>query len=63
MLSRYEQYRHENKVLPVPPGYNQIKQVFLNIFLQNRNAILVFLLTMLLLLPFYVAYRMKRTPK
>jgi arylsulfatase A-like enzyme len=63
MLSRYEQYRHENKVLPVPPGYNQIKQVFFNILLQNRNAILIFLLTMLLLLPFYVAYRMKRTPK
>jgi arylsulfatase A-like enzyme len=63
MLSRYEQYRHENKVLPVPPGYNQIKQVFLNILLQSRNAILIFLLTLLLLLPFYVAYRMKRTPK
>ena len=67
MLSRYEQYRHDNKVVPVPPGYTQIKQLFSNILLQYRDATLVFLLTLLLLLPFYVAYRMKsrmkRTPK
>ncbi|MEH6518461.1 MAG: arylsulfatase [Halioglobus sp.] len=67
MLSRYEQYRHDNKVVPVPPGYTQIKQLFSNILLQYRGATIVFLLTLLLLLPFYVAYRMKsrmkRTPK
>jgi hypothetical protein len=63
MLSRYEQYRRNNLVVPSPPGYNQIKQVLFNILLQYRNGTLVFLLTLLLLLPFYVAYRMKRTPK
>ena len=63
MLSGYEQYRRDNSVVPVPPGYTQIKQLFSNILLQYRDATIVFLLTLLLLLPFYVAYRMKRTPK
>jgi arylsulfatase A-like enzyme len=67
MLSRYEQYCRDNKVVPVPPGYTQIKQLFSNILLQYRDATLMFLLTVLVLLPFYVAYRMKsqmkRTPK
>jgi arylsulfatase/uncharacterized sulfatase len=62
MLSRYEQYRRDNKVVPVPAGYTQMKQLFSNVLLQNRDGILVFLLTLLLLLPFYVAYRIKRTP-
>ena len=60
MLSLYEQYRHDNKVIPVPEGYTQIKQFISNLLLQKRNAALVLLLTLLLLLPFYVAYRMKR---
>ena len=59
MLSRYEQYRRDNKVVPVPQGYNQIKQLLSNIILKKRDTILVFLLTLLVLLPFYVAYRMK----
>ncbi|MFT4615277.1 MAG: hypothetical protein ACI9NT_002429, partial [Bacteroidia bacterium] len=67
MLARYEQYRRDNNVVPVPPGYTQIKQLFSNILLQYRDLTIVFLLTLLLLLPFYVAYRMKgrmkRTPK
>ncbi|MEH6550139.1 MAG: arylsulfatase [Pseudomonadales bacterium] len=63
MLSAYEQYRRDNKVVPVPPGYSPIKQVFFNILLQYRDATLVFLLTLLLLLPFYVAYRMKSRMK
>lgn len=66
MLSGYEQYRRDNKVVPVPPGYTPIKQLFSNILLQYRDAAIVFLLTLLSLLPFYVAYRMngrmKRTP-
>jgi hypothetical protein len=33
-----------------------------NILLQYRRATIVLLLTLLLLLPSYVAYRMKRTP-
>ncbi|MEH6604849.1 MAG: arylsulfatase [Pseudomonadales bacterium] len=63
MLSAYEQYRRDNKVVPVPPGYSPIKQVFFNILLQYKDATLVFLLTLLLLLPFYVAYRMKSRMK
>jgi len=63
MLSHYEQYRLDNKVVPVPPGYSQIKQVFFNILLKYKDATLVVLLTLLLLLPFYVAYRMKSRTK
>lgn len=59
MLSLYEQYRLDNKVVPVPQGYNQIKQVMTNILLKQRDNVLVALLTLLLLLPFYVAYRIK----
>jgi arylsulfatase/uncharacterized sulfatase len=63
MLSRYEQYRRDNKVVPVPEGYTQIKQLFSNILLLYRDAAIVFLLTLLVLLPFYVAYRMKNGMK
>lgn len=62
MLSLYEQYRVDNNVVPVPQGYNQIKQVMTNILFKQRDNILVAFLTLLLLLPFYVAYRIKNTP-
>lgn len=61
MLSLYEQYRVDNNVVPVPQGYNQIKQIMTNILLKQRDNILVAFLTLLLLLPFYVAYRIKNT--
>ena len=63
MLSHYEQYRRDKKVVPVPPGYSQLKQLFSNILLKSKNDTLVFLLTLLLLVPFYVAYRMRREMK
>ena len=63
MLSHYEQYRRDNNVVPVPQGYSQLKQLFSNILLKSKNDTLVFLLTLLLLLPFYVAYRMRREMK
>ena len=63
MLSHYEQYRRDNKVVPVPPGYSQLKQLFSNTLLKSKNGMLVFLLTLLLLVPFYVAYRMSREIK
>jgi arylsulfatase A-like enzyme len=63
MLSRYEHYRRDNNVVPVPRGYTQIKQFISNLLLQQRDAALVLLLTLLLLLPFYVAYRMKSQTK
>jgi arylsulfatase/uncharacterized sulfatase len=62
MLSAYERYARDNNVLPVPPGYNHLVQVALNtLYLRLRTPLLVALLTMLILLPFLVAYRMKRT--
>ena len=61
MLSLYDQYRVDNNVVPVPQSYNQIKQVMTNILLKQRDNILVAFLTLLLLLPFYVAYRIKNT--
>jgi arylsulfatase/uncharacterized sulfatase len=61
MLSRYQQYQEENGVLPLPDGYTQMKQLFLNtLHKKSGEQILIFLLTLLLLLPFYVAYRMKK---
>jgi arylsulfatase A-like enzyme len=63
MLSHYEQYRRDNNVVPVPQGYSQLKQLFSNILLKSKNDTLVFLLTLMLLLPFYVAYRMRREMK
>jgi arylsulfatase A-like enzyme len=60
MLSRYEQYLRDNKVVPLPQGYNQMAELSSKIFLKQRDDILVLLLTLLFLLPFYVAHRMKR---
>ncbi len=61
MLSRYQQYQRENGVLPLPAGYTQMKQLCLNTLQKSsRGANPIFLLTLLLLLPFYVAYRMKK---
>ena len=47
--------------MPVPRGYTPIKQFVSNMLLQYRDAAIVLLLTLLLLLPFYVAYRMTKT--
>ena len=63
MLANYEQYRLDNKVISVPPGYSQLRQVFLNILLKSRGDIISFLLTLLFLLPFFVAYRVTRASR
>ena len=60
MLANYEQYRRDNKVVPVPEGYSQMQQIVLNALLQSRENIIAFLLTLLSLVPFYVAYKMAR---
>ena len=61
MLSAYERYTRDNKVLPIPAGYDHRKQLVLNTLLAGlREPFLVFLLLVLVLLPFYVGYRMKR---
>ena len=58
MLSNYEQYRRDNKVAPVPQGYNQMRQMLLNILMKGRGNMIALLLTLVLLLPFYVAHKM-----
>ncbi len=61
MLSDYEQFKRDNDVLPMPKGYTQVKQLMAN-GLQDRlgGGIIILILTILVLLPFYVAYRMKK---
>jgi arylsulfatase A-like enzyme len=62
MLSAYENYRQENKVLPVPKDFDNVKQLAINTLHAGlRTPVLVLLLTVLLLLPFYIAYRIKNT--
>ena len=61
MLSRYQRFEHENGVLPLPAGYSQVKQLVSNTLqAQYREGLLIFLLSVLLLLPFYIVYRMKK---
>jgi arylsulfatase/uncharacterized sulfatase len=63
MLSAYERYQRENKVLEMPAGYGHIKQLLINtLHRQWRTPLLVGLLTLLILVPFFVAYRMRRKP-
>jgi len=63
MLSRYQRFERENLVLPLPAGYSQVKQLVSNTLqIQYREGVLIFLLTLVLLLPFYVAYRMRIGP-
>ena len=63
MLSAYERYQLENRVLEMPPGYGHIKQLLINTLHQQwRTPLLVGLLTLLILLPFLVAYLMRRKP-
>ncbi|CAI8393019.1 MAG: Arylsulfatase [Halieaceae bacterium] len=63
MLSAYEQYQRANKVLDMPAGYGHIKQLLINTLHQQfRTPLLVGLLTLLILLPFLVAYLSRRKP-
>ncbi len=58
MLSAYEQFEQQNGVQPLPAGYSQSGQLMANFMAPRlQTAIVVFLLTLLVLLPFYVAYR------
>jgi arylsulfatase A-like enzyme len=60
MLALYQQYMNDNGVLPVPAGYNDTLQVALN-GLHDRfgGNILLGLLAILVLLPFYIAWRVR----
>ena len=62
LLSGYEQFAQENGVMPLPQGYSQSGQLLSNFLsIQLREGIIVFLLTLLILLPFLVAYRVRRS--
>jgi arylsulfatase A-like enzyme len=63
MLVRYEQFEKDNRVMAVPEGYSQTGQLLSNFLAERvRVGLVVFLLTLLLLLPFYVAYRLGKSP-
>ncbi len=58
MKALYEQYKQHNKVLPVPPGYNQQRQVLLNAIRHlYAPAIMTAIVTLLILLVLYLVYR------
>jgi arylsulfatase len=63
MLSAYETYKRENGVLPLPTGYNQMRQLVANSLQKNGSGIIVGLLAMLILLPFLVYYRLTKTQR
>jgi arylsulfatase A-like enzyme len=61
MLSRYHRYQRENGVIIPPAGYAPARQLLFNMLkTQYRETLLLLLLALLVLLPFYVAYRMKK---
>jgi arylsulfatase len=61
MLSAYQRYARDSKVIPAPPGFDHLKQVVINtLYKRLRTPVLVGLLVVLVLLPFLVAYRMKK---
>ncbi|MCY3793364.1 MAG: arylsulfatase [Gammaproteobacteria bacterium] len=58
MLDAYARFEQEHKVMPIPPGYSQTRQIVINMLRdQYGSAILVALLTILLLVPFVVYVR------
>jgi arylsulfatase/uncharacterized sulfatase len=62
MLSGYEQFTRENGVMPLPEGYTQTGQLLSNFLAERfRVGIIVLVLTSLVLLPFLVAYRVKKS--
>jgi arylsulfatase A-like enzyme len=61
MLSAYERYKRDNRVLEVPQGFDHLRQVAVNtLYKRLREPVLVTLLTILMLLPFFVAWQYKR---
>ncbi len=61
MLSAYQRYARENIVLEVPEGYSHTKQLLINVVYHRfKTPALIAMLTALILLPFWVAYRMKK---
>lgn len=64
MLSGYERFAGENGVMPLPAGYSQAGQLMSNYLSERlRVGVVVSLLTVLVLLPFLVAYRFKKAAR
>ena len=64
MLGHYQQYVADNNVLPVADNYRHEIQVILNALHHvYRDNILIFILLLLLILPFWVVYQSKRKSK
>jgi len=62
MQLSYQRFQAENGVLPQPPGYSQMGQLLTNtVKARYADALRVLLVSLLVLLPFYVAYRMRRS--
>ena len=62
MQKHYQQYVELNGVLPVPEGYNgKIELVIKGLRDRFGSHILIALLTLLILMPFYIAYRKSNT--
>lgn len=59
LLAAYREFEKENGVAPLPPGYNQGRQLFLNTISERLGSnILALVLTLLVLMPFgFVAWR------
>jgi arylsulfatase/uncharacterized sulfatase len=62
MLAAYEMFERNDGVLPMPSDYLQARQLLLNM-LSNRFAdnVLIAILTLLVLLPFFLGYRQRRS--
>jgi arylsulfatase A-like enzyme len=61
MLAQYHNYAEENGVLPIPQNYNPTLQGIANGVLDRfGNQILQGLLTLLILVPLYIAYRARK---
>ena len=61
MLAGYAQFEKDNRVMALPEGYSQAGQLMSNFLAERfRVGLVVFLLTLLVLLPFYLAYRFKK---
>ncbi len=58
MLENYQVYVRENGVLPVPEGYQQVRQVLIN-GMRDRfgDNILILLFTLIIMIPLYFTYR------
>ncbi len=57
LLAGYAQFEKDNRVMPLPEGYSQAGQLMSNFFAERtRTGLIVFLLTLLVLVPFYVVY-------